>query len=57
VLAKDNFNNNGSVTAPFYLDMNKQNKKLIKTLLKLHNKKEISAKTCADTIFRIIKNQ
>ena len=33
------------------------NKKLINTLLKLHKKGELSAKTCADTIFRIIKNQ
>lgn len=37
--------------------MKQADKQLIKTLLKLHNKKEISAKTCADTIFRIIKNQ
>ena len=37
--------------------MNKQDKQLINTLLKLHKKGELSAKTCADTIYRIIKNQ
>jgi len=37
--------------------MKQNDKQLINTLLKLHKKGELSAKTCADTIYRIIKNQ